>query len=56
MICPYSQNSHYQEVENVWDNDLERVNKTIIKEVWGNNPCLKEKCAVWRDGKCNYNG
>ncbi len=55
MNCPYNQNSHYQEVENIYDEELERTTKTVIKEVWGNSQCLKENCAVWRDGRCRYN-
>lgn len=55
MICPYNQNSHYQEVQNIWNEEDEKVSKTIIKEVWGNSVCLEEKCAVWRDGRCRYN-
>lgn len=55
MICPYNQNSHYQEVEYVYDECEERTSKTIVKEVWGNSPCLKDKCAVWIDGRCRYN-
>ena len=55
MICPYNQNSHYQEIEYVYDEDEERTNKTIVKEIWGNSPCLQEKCAVWREGRCRYN-
>lgn len=51
MICPYNQNSHIQEIEYVYDEYTETTKKVKTKEIWGNNPCLKEECAVWRDGR-----
>ena len=54
MICPYNQNSHVCSNMYKYDEETGNIKIQVIKEYWGQNPCLQEKCGVWRDGRCNY--
>lgn len=56
MICPYNTISHIQQNEYIYDEETGNTKKVIVKEAWGNSPCLKENCAVWQDGRCKYKG
>lgn len=56
MICPYNQIFAYNENTNILDEENpEFIRKHTNVTIWKNMKCLKEECAVWRDGKCCYN-
>ena len=55
MICPYNQTSHIMVNSYEHDEDTGELKTQIIKEFWGQCPCLKEECGAWKDGRCKYN-
>lgn len=56
MICPYNQVFAYHEQINILNEENpEWMKKHINVDIYKNMECLQEKCAVWRNGKCNYN-
>lgn len=58
MKCPYMTNETSQLVQRyAYDSDgvmikLGEISKTIVEPT----DCLREDCAAWNDGKCNYKG
>lgn len=53
-ICPYVQNQ--TRIKEKYEYTEEGLTKTFRQDVIkGNAMCIQEKCAVWKDGKCNYN-
>lgn len=52
-ICPYVQNQQKIKEKYTYteDGQVETFEQQTFK---GNAKCIEEKCAVWRDGKCNY--
>lgn len=55
MICPYNQTSHIMVNSYEHDEDTGELKTQIVKEFWGQCPCLKEQCGAWKDGQCKYN-
>lgn len=54
MICPYNQNSHIMVNCYEYDEETDVLKTQRVSEYWGQCPCLKEECGVWRDGRCCY--
>jgi hypothetical protein len=57
MKCPYSINIE-QVVKYTFDRDENGNTTTEVQNLLEHRKyvdCLQEECAVWIDGKCNYN-
>lgn len=53
-ICPYVQNQSTIEEKYTYteEGQVETFKQNVLKV---NAICIENKCAVWKDGKCNYN-
>lgn len=57
MICPYRNNFvEKQYIKRKYNEDSAQETDTTIvtTQEFENKECIKEECAVWHDGKCNY--
>jgi hypothetical protein len=55
MICPYICSPIIQKMKNIYDeNGL--LTSWVFAEKKQQAECKESECAVWKDGKCNYNG
>lgn len=55
MFCPYVRKSYLRATAIHYNEDVVE-DGSLVFEKYENQPCKKEECGVWNNGKCNYTG